>query len=668
MCREREGPSNRVIHVLDPLPARPRLVFLRALLGLFGLKVREADFFAGHLHTADGESVFLSARRLAMDFSLQAARDLVRGSQVLQTVNSRFGRNTVLLLIARTLWLTIEQQVRQILVANTLSRPGEQVEVVLTRPVNFCPDYLVEVLPEVRVHFYGSPSSPLARARPMLTMILRMAGRLVKWRPRIWKPADVSRRSSQGHGGNSGVQALDGRPGLLLLQEDDLSMDRSYRTQPHWLFPRDGRQPFNTYVLTLGRPMGLRVDAEALASCGVFVLDDAEVGALGQPSERNLVYEKLTQEARTCIMAAFLNTSPAEAIALVAVWRLLMRARALAAVCERLRVKAFMTGESNTIDADAMQLIGSSLGIHTVACQYSNLGITSVAMLTTADTMLTFSSAYRKVWVGPGIRPGQFCSVGYLFDSSLALVRGRARERRAQLFDAGATFVLCYFDESVQHDKYGLISRGDHRADIRRLAELLLEDPSFALVVKSQFVRNLPSQLYPDDPMVARAKATGRYLELTQGSHRNIVFPAEAALIADMAIGHAIGATAALEAALAGVRCIVLNPYGFKSAHDDIYRQANIIYSSMVAGLAAISQYRAGEPAQQSLGDWSGILHHFDPYRDGQTAHRLRALLDGILGGYGSEHTPISNEAAGYDGESQSMRSHDACLNAGQGH
>ena len=79
----------------------------------------------------------------------------------------------------------------------------------------------------------------------------------------------------------------------------------------------------------------------------------------------------------------------------------------------------------------------------------------------------------------------------------------------------------------------------------------MAEHPDIGLVVKSQFRRNSPSALYPHCAELKAAMATGRYLELVNGSQRNIVFPAEAAMISDMVIGHLIGGTAPLEAGTA---------------------------------------------------------------------------------------------------------------------
>jgi hypothetical protein len=270
------------------------------------------------------------------------------------------------------------------------------------------------------------------------------------------------------------------------------------------------------------------------------------------------------------------------------------------------------------------------MGIVTLSYQYSNMEHVGPAMMTTADLMLTFSPIYRDRWTREGIHPGTFADIGYVFDTSFELIRDRASIRRAKLVDAGADFVICYFDESVQHDnKYGIISIHDHRAEIFALARLVLDDPSLGVVVKTQFRRNSPDLL--NDSLLAQTRGTGRYVELAQGAHRNIVFAAEAALCADIAIGHALGATAALEAAMAGVRSILINPYGASGAIDLFYAQADVVYPSLPAALKAIEAFRAGAQEYSRLGDWSPILSWFDPFRDGQSGRRLRSLLEQIV-------------------------------------
>ena len=266
-----------------------------------------------------------------------------------------------------------------------------------------------------------------------------------------------------------------------------------------------------------------------------------------------------------------------------------------------------------------------------------------MGLLTTADVMATFSPRFHDRWKLDGYAPHQFVDVGYPFDASFSLVTERARERRERLRAAGAEFVICYFDESVHDDKYGLVHRKEYTDELLRLVGRLERDRTLGLVIKTQFHHNLDRLPLDLTEAISRAERTGRLERPTHGSHRNSVFPAEAALSADIAVGHAIGGTASLEAALAGRRSLIVNAYGFRSAADALYARCDIVCPSLNAALDAIDAYRRGDPARVGLGDWSSILHEFDPFRDGRAADRLREIVETAC--------PAGRvEAAGYEG------------------
>lgn len=317
--------------------------------------------------------------------------------------------------------------------------------------------------------------------------------------------------------------------------------------------------------------------------------------------------------------------------ALLKVASLLGQAEQMGALALSLNVKIFLNGEPYYSLADAMQLVAPQLNVTTIVYQYSNMAFPSPMMMTTADRCLISSDMFKALYVSEQIAPKEFLSIGYPYDGVALQVREKARQHRASLNSAGVGFVVCYFDESVQHDRWGLVSKADHLGELHVLANMVLADPTFGVVVKSQFIANSPSKLYLDDELIQAVKATGRFLELQEGTHRNDIYPSEAALVSDLCIGHKFGATAALEAALAGVRTVLLDSYGSASFWDGVYAQADVEYESMEALMTMIASYRNGEEACQMLGDWSPILHHFDPHRDGRWVSRLQGVIEAIL-------------------------------------
>ena len=62
-----------------------------------------------------------------------------------------------------------------------------------------------------------------------------------------------------------------------------------------------------------------------------------------------------------------------------------------------------------------------------------------------------------------------------------------------------------------------------------------------------------------------------------------------------------------------------------------IIKQADILYDNMDSALSAISLFREGKSEYRDLGDWSQIIHLFDPYRDRHSVGRLQKLLNEIV-------------------------------------
>lgn len=417
-----------------------------------------------------------------------------------------------------------------------------------------------------------------------------------------------------------------------MLQEDNIRADRSLRGQPHWVNVTNPTEMFDTYVVELRKLrasiFSIAEDESQLSKAAVTILSTSAFRSAVHAMRNDKTLVRVRRDRRTAIRAVFRARGFANKFFLLRVASLLRQAELMGALSLWLNARVFLIRETYYPFADAMQLVAPDLNVTTIAYQYSNMGTVSPPMISTADKFLIFSAMYKALYQTEGIAPQEFLTAGYLYDGVAGLVREKATKHRAALGRAGAKFIVCYFDESVQHDRWGMVSKDDHLEELHALAKAVLSDPTFGVVVKSQFIRNSPSQLYPKDDLIQAAKATGCYLELMKGVHRNDIYPTEAALVADLCIGHKFGATAALEAAIAGVRTVLLDAYGTKTLWDAVYSQADIEYETMDSLMGAIVAYRAGSEAEQTLGDWTPILQFFDPYRDGKSVYRLRTVLE----------------------------------------
>jgi hypothetical protein len=173
-----------------------------------------------------------------------------------------------------------------------------------------------------------------------------------------------------------------------------------------------------------------------------------------------------------------------------------------------------------------------------------------------------------------------------------------------------------------------------------------LEDVTIGVVVKTQFLRNSLGRTGYNSTNVAMARASGRFVELCRGRHRNNVFPAEAALASDVTIGHAIGGTAVLESALAGCRSVILNPHDWRGSWDTWYDEAGLCFRSMDEILAAVQSLRSGDPSAQALGRWDPVMAKFVGTTAACAHDRLRRLLQALLAGHSLDEALSAAELA----------------------
>jgi hypothetical protein len=572
--------------------------------------VPEADFFAGDLAAPDGEAAGLAGYRVAGPVSLEAADRMLSENAVLAGLNDRLGRNTIRLLLAKRYWGEAWPVLARIFVARALTPSDEVARVVVARPLSLPIAVLEDVVPNVSLRWY----TPEGYARAQASQTLRYVGGVFARRTRRVMDAGFRRPDEP----NPRV------PSVLITHDDDMVTDRTVRSQPYWLDPATPPE-FRVLVMPTAASTRRAPDDE-LAAINVTFLTPRMLGDAWMRGRGTAPDRRLRDEARRALALAMRLTTPA-AMAAAWVYQAIDFARLELAVAKALDVRCCVAADPHMVHADAMALVAEVAGIPFVSHQYSNLANVSPPMLATADEFVLFADGFEPLWNIESIRARQYTSGGYIYDAAFARVRPRSDGLRARLHAAGARTVVCYFDESVQRTKFGIINPEKHRAEVLRLVSMVLERDDWAVIVKSQFEFNSPSRLYPDDPVVAAAGRTGRYVELLIGEHRNVVFPCEAAMAADVAIGHFLGATASLEAALAGTRSVMIDEYNQVRFRRELYNGANVLFPDVDSALGAIERWRAGDPSAADVGDWAPIIDAFDPYRDGRAGERFCSLI-----------------------------------------
>ncbi|MDP1672848.1 MAG: hypothetical protein Q8L65_06985, partial [Burkholderiales bacterium] len=420
-------------------------------------------------------------------------------------------------------------------------------------------------------------------------------------------------------------------PTVLTVQEEDLISDPSYRGQLHWLNASPVTPFFRTMIMPRRGPSyGCTATDDTLSKQRITLLSDGDV-ARCLVKAKSSIQNVLARKEHACLLQLLTTSGIENRIAIANVWLLIRTARRVSAVIEASGARAWVGCETYFPHADAVNLVADFHAMHTVAFQYGSIRKWSPQMLSTVDAMAMIGSAYAGLYNSTPVGPKSLIPLGYPYSYAGPLVMGRAKKLRSTLAATGAKFVICYFDESVQKNRWGFISEEHHLGELRILAKIVLEVPDVAVLIKTKYAWNDPAILYPSEQSIQTAVATGRFRTVVEGIHRNGIFPAEAALAADISIGHAFGATAALESVIAGTPAILIRRYGEKTLIDHLLAPLDVVFPSIEECLSAIAEYRQNHSARAALGDWTAVLHHLDAGRDRGAAHRLREMLEKAL-------------------------------------
>ena len=310
-------------------------------------------------------------------------------------------------------------------------------------------------------------------------------------------------------------------------------------------------------------------------------------------------------------------------------WRLESNYRLIKRLGAQIMVYEDVPREVHVFDALA------ELGfVKTVKIQYSNLAIRTLFMQSNPSIFLAFSNhfsnkfQYREFGLGPleivEVEKSNTLDKFELIDRSSLL--------RNVLHSAGSEFIIGYFDESVQDDNvWSYKTKTDHLSDIHTLCSYVLDNPKIGVILKTQFMRNNPILLYPDDSLISMAIESKRFVIHELGIHRNLILPEEIALASDLCLGDLVGGTASLEAALTGVPSIMVDCMNIGRDYRELYyKQTRLVYASLQCALDEVTKILNGQLELKSIGDWSSILSEIgfsNHYRKKSVSEFVRELL-----------------------------------------
>ena len=588
------------ILVLDRIKFHNKL--FKVLLNLKGVSVIEQSFFAGDLLNEKNKSIYLLAKEIVDKLAFIISDRSLKKNKKLNYLNSTYGNNTLRLFIAKCYKPKLIYWILRGLTSKELaSSRMTNVELFIKDPIHFEKDNLDKIISRLSYKFYNFKIKQLVIIKLLILESLKFFVKKVLNFSLLKRdlPYDFKLNS------------------VLSAQEESIRLDQSLRNQYSWYDIDKYDKNFNSFVLLNSYyPNSTKTDIKELSAKKNYVLSKKILGFAKRRYKNHYVRKLIKKEIRDVFKILFTKQDVSHKYLLIETLSLLRLSDSLACLCLLLKTKVYLIKEPQFTSSDAIQMVSSIINVETVCIQYSNMSRPSSTSMSTCDRFLIFSDNYQKVFKTKNIFPKKFVETGYPLNGIQNKLTNRVKKIKNDLKKKNVSFVIGLFDESIAdiNDKWGLIHPKDHLKDIHILAKAVIEDSSLSVIIKNQFVFNDLDKIFPDDLLIKKAKETKRFISISEGSHRNDIYPMQIALVSDFCISYKFGATAGLESAITGTRTVLVDKFNFETPHDEIYSKANIIYRDFNKLIQDIYKFRAKQLDLEGLGDWSSIINYFDPF------------------------------------------------------
>tara|TARA_B100001175_G_scaffold242138_1_gene208526 strand:+ start:20545 stop:22317 length:1773 start_codon:yes stop_codon:yes gene_type:complete len=531
------------------------------ILNFFKIKVNYENFFFGNIKGSNGESIFLSTRKIASIKSLDYSSWVLENSSFnIKGENNIEGKRILQLNISKTVWSEMEYFYRRLMYIKTCYDSKIKHSILLSRPIFIKPEFLINNNKDLQLFFYGN--NFFSNFKILLKFY---SVKLIGIKNILGSQKNIQMKKS-----------------TVSISTDNIDINSSNRFFPHWYKKMDER---NLYILN-HKKFDVNISENEMKKNNIKILNSKMTFF----SSFNNLKIKLTNKKNIPIALK------------IKIKNLFAFANGSYVLLKKLNCDQFIFIDTNDPITDAVTLISKKMDVKTSCIQFSNMGIINPLMMTITDIFFSFSSIYEKIFSWNKIKPKSFEHVGYSFNST---IDQGLNEIKNELDNIGVETTIVYFDESVENNKWGLISEKKNISDLELLAKTVIRQKNIAIILKPQFFNNSVNKY--NSKILNEAIQTKRFIEIKKGKgfNRNLYTPSNLSQIADYAIGNLVGATASLEFALNNKKSVLINPYGYKSENEIFFNKSNIVFKTLGEAIKKIIS------ADQTVGDWSKVINHF---------------------------------------------------------
>lgn len=278
----------------------------------------------------------------------------------------------------------------------------------------------------------------------------------------------------------------------------------------------------------------------------------------------------------------------------------------------------YSISSSSDIVTLSIEMLRHFFKFKTISYQYSFIKNSNPIMSNCSNVMFIFSNYFFSLFNNFYSKPMETKVSGYLYSSLIKFCKSKEKFLKKKLSIKKNTFIVSYFDENCSNSNWYLSTIKDMEKKYVNFAKFVLTNEDITLLIKTQFLHNNPSVLFPKNEFIISALKTRRFIEIDQ-SHfldnnkdsntRNIVLPMMVAQISDITISEKYGGTTSLECILLKKKNILINDKNFKSNFDNLL-DSNIQFKDLDNLLQRLLIFKKNfnKNINDELGSWKKII------------------------------------------------------------
>jgi len=251
-----------------------------------------------------------------------------------------------------------------------------------------------------------------------------------------------------------------------------------------------------------------------------------------------------------------------------------------------------------------------------------------ISLGSSADLVFGFGPYYKDKYVN--YSPKTILYGGYVSDYAFKYLKEQADKLRNQLKNAGAEFVITFFDENSSDTPYSFITNQKNSQVYEFFLKLALKNKDLGIIFKTnQSAERLMKRLKVDEHLKNQALSSQRVLFLSEGGIVSKHYPAEAALASDLTVNFLFSGTANLEAYLTGTPTVYLNLEKFEGFAEQKY--PGLVFNDFTSFSNLIEHHLKNKQDFKNLRLLDNLTKQRDPFQDGLASQRIGNTVAQLL-------------------------------------